>query len=163
MGGKNLKAVHLYLILIKQKGTEISHQTMDYRRFAKLLKKKTKSFQTLWSERTKSWKNFITTVTNCRNLLSTLLKRAKEQHFTKINLGIPNLATTSLIKHYWMLQNSWVTVFTISELLRKNQQGWSQHNTLVEIKGLFGWLKIAKLDSFPGHTKLKLLTNFYYF
>ena len=38
-------------------------------------------------------------------------------------LGIPNLARTSLIKCYWMLQNARVTAFTVSELLRKNQQG----------------------------------------
>ena len=40
-------------------------------------------------------------------------------------LGIPNLAQTSLINYYWMLQNARVTAFTISKLLRKNQQrGW---------------------------------------
>ena len=38
-------------------------------------------------------------------------------------LGIPNLALTSLIKSYWMLQNAKVIAFTISELLRENQQG----------------------------------------
>ena len=38
--------------------------------------------------------------------------------------GIRNLARISLIKCYWMLQNSRFTVFTISELLRENQQGW---------------------------------------
>ena len=38
-------------------------------------------------------------------------------------LGILNLAQMSLIKSYWMLQNSRVTAFTISELLRGNQQG----------------------------------------
>ena len=38
-------------------------------------------------------------------------------------LGIPNLARMSLIKYYWMLQNARVTAFTISELLRKNQEG----------------------------------------
>ena len=34
-------------------------------------------------------------------------------------LGIPNLARTSLIKCYWILQNSRITAFTISELPRK--------------------------------------------
>ena len=38
-------------------------------------------------------------------------------------LGIPNLARTSLTKCYWMLQNSRVTTLSVSELLRKNQQG----------------------------------------
>ena len=38
-------------------------------------------------------------------------------------LGIPNLARTSLIKCYWMLQNVRVTAFTVSGLLRENQQG----------------------------------------
>ena len=36
---------------------------------------------------------------------------------------IPNLAQMSLIKCYWMLQNARVTAFTVSELLRENQQG----------------------------------------
>ena len=38
-------------------------------------------------------------------------------------LGIPNLAWISLIKFYLMLQNARVTAFTVSELLRENQQG----------------------------------------
>ena len=38
-------------------------------------------------------------------------------------LGIPNLARTSLPKCYRMLQNSRVTTLSVSELLRKNQQG----------------------------------------
>ena len=38
-------------------------------------------------------------------------------------LGIPNLARMSLIKCYWMLQNSSVTAFTVFELLRENQLG----------------------------------------
>ena len=37
-------------------------------------------------------------------------------------LGIANLARMSLLKCYWMLQNARVTAFTLSELLRKNQQ-----------------------------------------
>ena len=35
----------------------------------------------------------------------------------------PNLARTSLIKCYWILQNPRVTTLTVSELLRENQQG----------------------------------------
>ena len=38
-------------------------------------------------------------------------------------LGIPNLAQMSLIKSYSILQNPRVTAFTVSELLRENQQG----------------------------------------
>ena len=38
-------------------------------------------------------------------------------------LGIPNFARMSLIKSYWILQNARVTAFTVSELLRENQQG----------------------------------------
>ena len=39
-------------------------------------------------------------------------------------LGIPNLAQMSLIKSYrTILQNARVTAFTISDLLRENQQG----------------------------------------
>ena len=36
--------------------------------------------------------------------------------------GISNLAQTSLIKCYWMLQNTRVTTFTVAELLSENQQ-----------------------------------------
>ena len=38
-------------------------------------------------------------------------------------LGIPNFARIPLIKSYQLLQNAKVTAFTVSELLRKNQQG----------------------------------------
>ena len=38
-------------------------------------------------------------------------------------LVMPNLARVPLIKCYWILQNSRVTPFTVSELLRENQQG----------------------------------------
>ena len=38
-------------------------------------------------------------------------------------LRIPNLSRVSLMKCYWMLQNDRATAFTISELLRENQQG----------------------------------------
>ena len=37
-------------------------------------------------------------------------------------LGIPNLAGMFAIKCYWMLQNAKVIAFTLSELLRGNQQ-----------------------------------------
>ena len=36
-------------------------------------------------------------------------------------LGIPNMAQTSLIKCYWMLQDARDTAFTVSELSRENQ------------------------------------------
>ena len=38
------------------------------------------------------------------------------------SLGIPNLAGMFLMKCYWMVQNARVTSFTVSELLRLNQQ-----------------------------------------
>ena len=38
-------------------------------------------------------------------------------------LGILNWAPMFLMKCYWMLPNARVTAFTISELLRENQQG----------------------------------------
>ena len=38
-------------------------------------------------------------------------------------LKIQNLARMPQIKCYWMLQNARITVFTVSELLRENQQG----------------------------------------
>ena len=38
-------------------------------------------------------------------------------------LRIPNLARMSLINPYWILQNTRVIAFTVSELLRENQQG----------------------------------------
>ena len=44
-------------------------------------------------------------------------------------LGISNLARTSLIKCYWLLQNARVTTFTVSALLTENQQGESKITT----------------------------------
>ena len=38
-------------------------------------------------------------------------------------LGIPNLVGMFLMKCYWMLQNSKVKTFIVSELLKENQQG----------------------------------------
>ena len=53
-------------------------------------------------------------------------------------LGIPNFAQMSLMKSYWMLQNARVADFTVSELLRENQQGgWSKitpHPTQIWVK-----------------------------
>ena len=39
------------------------------------------------------------------------------------NLGIPSLARISVMKCYCMLQNARLTAFTVSELLKKDQQG----------------------------------------
>ena len=41
-------------------------------------------------------------------------------------LGIPNLERVSLMKCYLILQNARDTAFTVSELLRENQQGGSK-------------------------------------
>ena len=43
-------------------------------------------------------------------------------------LWIPNLGKIRLKKSYWMLQNARFTAFTVSELLKENQQG--RKNTL---------------------------------
>ena len=51
-------------------------------------------------------------------------------------LGIPNLEPMSLIKCYWMLQNSRVTAYNLSELLRENQQGVKLPPTQIRIKTL---------------------------
>ena len=52
-------------------------------------------------------------------------------------LWIPNLARMSLIECYWMLQNARVTAFTVSELLRENQQGVKVPHpaTQIRVKG----------------------------
>ena len=39
-----------------------------------------------------------------------------------VKLGIPHMAQMSLFKSYWMLKNTRVTAFTVSEILRENQQ-----------------------------------------
>ena len=50
-------------------------------------------------------------------------------------LGVPNLALMPLMKCYWMLQNTRVTVFTIPELLREtNKVGEKLPNTNTRIK-----------------------------
>ena len=36
-------------------------------------------------------------------------------------LWIPNLTRVSLIEYYWLLQNSWVTAFSVFVLLKENQ------------------------------------------
>ena len=63
-------------------------------------------------------------------------------------LGIPNLARISLIKFCWMLQNTRVTAFTISELSRENQRG-------VKLQILFSY-KNSKVSTFED-------TEFCYF
>ena len=57
-------------------------------------------------------------------------------------LGIPYLARTYLIKCYWMLPNARVIAFTISELLRENQQGGGGGGKITDLTGDFliiGW------------------------
>ena len=49
-------------------------------------------------------------------------------------LQIPNLARTSLIKCYWMLQNARVTAFIVAELLRENQQGGKITPSQIRVK-----------------------------
>ena len=52
-------------------------------------------------------------------------------------LGIPNLERMSLIKCYWMLVNDRVTAFTVSELLRENQQWVKLPLTQIRVKNSF--------------------------
>ena len=49
-------------------------------------------------------------------------------------LGKPNLVRMSLIECYWMMQNTRVTAFTISELLRENQHGGRITPTQIWVK-----------------------------
>ena len=49
--------------------------------------------------------------------------------------GIPNLAQMTLIKCYWMLKNTRATAFTMTELLRENQQGIKLPHTQISVKG----------------------------
>ena len=49
-------------------------------------------------------------------------------------LGIPNLVQKSLMKCFWMLQNGRVTAFTVSELLRENQQKGGSNKAKVFFK-----------------------------
>ena len=58
-------------------------------------------------------------------------------------LGTPNLAQMSLMKCYKILQNAKVTPFTVSELLRENQQ-----------RG--GESKITSSPPPPTHTQVRV-------
>ena len=49
-------------------------------------------------------------------------------------LEIPNLAQMSLMKCYWLLQNSRVTTLSISELLWESQQGVKLHPSHTQIR-----------------------------
>ena len=69
-------------------------------------------------------------------------------------LGIPNLARMFLIKCYWMLQNSIVTAFTISELLKENQQ---EGKTTHPHPGRLGLRVFPKFPKFPNRLSLRLL------
>ena len=63
-------------------------------------------------------------------------------------LGIPSLVLVSLIKCYWMLQNTRVTAFTVSELLRENQQGGVKlppPPTQNRVKDNFYFLTLSKI------------------
>ena len=71
-------------------------------------------------------------------------------------LRIPNLPRMSPIKCYWMLQNARITAFTVSELLRKNQQGiklsppprlgWSPYNTFHKFQNLFACFDLVSVQ-----------------
>ena len=54
--------------------------------------------------------------------------------------GIINLARMYLMKIYWMLQNDRVTAFTVSQLLRENQQGVKLPHSLFQIRVKSRWV-----------------------
>ena len=55
------------------------------------------------------------------------------------------MARTSLIRFYWLMQNARVAAFTVSELLRKNQQGGSKITPLlIQIRDIIRILRIFK-------------------
>ena len=65
-------------------------------------------------------------------------------------LAIPNLAEMFVMRYYWILQNARVTVFTVSELLRENQQ---RDSPRLEIKTT----KIKILEK--NNLKIKILLD----
>ena len=62
--------------------------------------------------------------------------------------GLSNLAVMSLMKCYWMLQNTRATSFTVSELQGENQQS--------EVTGGRGGLKLPQPLSFRFFSTLKV-------
>ena len=75
-------------------------------------------------------------------------------------LGVPNLARTSPIKCYWILQSARVTPFTVSELLRKNQQGVK----LLPSPPRLGLIGIVSKDFYSwrhGHVAIRYQTKMY--
>ena len=54
--------------------------------------------------------------------------------------GIINLARMYLMKIYWMQQNDRVTAFTISQLLRENQQGVKLPHSPFQIRVKSRWV-----------------------
>ena len=76
-------------------------------------------------------------------------------------LGIPNFARRSLIKCYWMLQKPRVTAFTISALLRENQQGGKvTPHPPPRLGSIF--LKVQSMMDIKG-ILFHWFTNFWYF
>ena len=78
-------------------------------------------------------------------------------------LRIPNLERMSLIKYYWRLQNTRVTAFTISELLRENQQ-WEGggHNIPSPRLGLKGGFKTGERLIWCCGTEMSTVWSFFY-
>ena len=60
--------------------------------------------------------------------------------------GIRNLARTFLIKCYHMLQYTRITAFTVSELLRENQQGGGGNITLPPLSLRLRFIKKTRLS-----------------
>ena len=78
------------------------------------------------------------------------------------NLEIPNLAQTSLIKCFQTLQNARVTAFTVSELLRENQQGGVKllSTTQIRVNNDFEISSKIFSDKNCRQSKLFLMKNF---
>ena len=55
-------------------------------------------------------------------------------------IGIINLARMYLMKIYWMLQNDRVTAFTLSQLLKENQQGVKLPHSPFQIRVKSRWV-----------------------
>ena len=105
----------------------------------------------------------ITTILFCKRLTRNPEIGNTPNEFCPIfgdwgKLEIPNLSRMSLIKCYWMLQNTRVTAFTNPKLLRENQQGgggWGE-NYHPPILGLNFTTKFFSFINLPFLTSLTL-------
>ena len=73
-------------------------------------------------------------------------------------LGIRNQGWMSLMKSYWMLQNARFTVFTVSELIRENQQEIKIPCTLIRVWRLFWNHYISVTVKYVQHIRINIYT-----